>query len=202
MTKYVLNSGGLKNEPQKAQLFMKEVLRGLGSPVSVLLCFFAEPDTATWANRFATMSQLLQEWSPTGVLLKCSLAYSTDTFAADVASNQVIYLHGGISAHAVKMFRSFDLQQLFSGKVVASNSATTHMLSQAYWSVDERCTGLGLGIVPVRTIAHYDSAYSADSPDGRVDWTQAKQDLEVFGDRSLPLHALKEGEFIVRTQKD
>lgn len=197
MTKYVLNSGGLKNQPERVRLFMQEVVSGLGSDINILLCFFAEPETHTWQERFETMSHLLQEWSPKGFTLHCSLATDYESFEQKVKENDVIYLHGGITAHAVKVFSQYDLPKVFSGKVVASNSAATHMLSESFWSADDRELGHGLNVVPVRTIAHYKSHFGSDDPRGPIDWQKAYDDLAAYGDTSLPIHALKEGEFIV-----
>lgn len=199
MTKYILNSGGLKNEPERARKFMAEVVSGLSEDIKVLLCFFAEPETDTWQTRFETMSNLLQEWSPEGVTLHCSLAISYESFEQQVSENQVIYLHGGITEHAVKVFSQYNLPKVFEGKVIASNSAATHMLSESFWSADKRALGHGLGIVPVRTIAHYESRFGNDDPRGPIDWQAAYTELEAYGDTSLPIYALKEGEYITVT---
>ncbi|HEV2402636.1 MAG TPA: hypothetical protein VGS08_00355 [Candidatus Saccharimonadales bacterium] len=200
MTEYVLNSGGLKNQPALARKFVREVVAGLGSDVKVLLCFFAEPELETWQPRFETMSRLLQEWATAGVTFHCSLAADPDAFEEQVKANDVIYLHGGITAHAVRMFSRYDLAGVFDGKVVASNSAATHMLSESFWSGDERKLGHGLNVVPIRTIAHYQSNFGDDDPRGPIDWQQAYDELKAYGDTSLPVYALKEGEFVVREQ--
>ena len=39
MTKYILNSGGLRNNPEKAKIFFDEVVKGLGSNPKILICF-------------------------------------------------------------------------------------------------------------------------------------------------------------------
>jgi peptidase E len=197
MTKYILNSGGLKNQPDRARKFMAETTSGLGNDIKLLLCFFAEPDISTWPTRFETMSRLLQEWSPEGVTLR-SLATDYEHFEQQVKENDAVYLHGGITDHAVKVFSQYDLPKVFAGKVVASNSAATHMFSESFWSADERTLGHGLNVVPIRTIAHYKSHFGDDDPRGPIDWQKAYDELKAYGDTSLPIYALEEGEFIVR----
>jgi len=34
-------------------------------------------------------------------------------------------------------------------------------------------------------------------PRGSIDWESAKKELENFGDKSLPIYALEEGEFAI-----
>ena len=55
----------------------------------------------------------------------------------------------------------------------------------------------GLGILPVKFFSHYQSDYGNDNPRDPIDWQKGYEELKNYGDTSLPIHALKEGEFIV-----
>lgn len=55
----------------------------------------------------------------------------------------------------------------------------------------------GMGILPIKFIAHFNSEYGITDPRGPIDWKIAKIELENFGDRNLPVYALEEGEFEV-----
>ena len=55
----------------------------------------------------------------------------------------------------------------------------------------------GLGILPIKFIPHYKSNWGSDDPRGSIDWEAALRELEEYGDASLPIHALEEGEYIV-----
>jgi hypothetical protein len=56
----------------------------------------------------------------------------------------------------------------------------------------------GLGILPVKFIPHYKSTtYTKGDPRGPIDWSKAYQDLSDFGDKTLPIYALEEGEYVV-----
>jgi len=56
---------------------------------------------------------------------------------------------------------------------------------------------LGLGILPIRFIAHFNSNYGTSDPRGPIDWNEAYAQLEKYGDITLPIIALEEGEFVV-----
>jgi hypothetical protein len=59
----------------------------------------------------------------------------------------------------------------------------------------------GMGILPIKFIPHYNSAYGSDDPyRGRIDWKQAKNELMHYGDESLPIYAVEEGDFVVFEQ--
>ncbi|HEY5667791.1 MAG TPA: hypothetical protein VIR03_01365, partial [Candidatus Saccharimonadales bacterium] len=96
--------------------------------------------------------------------------------------------------------RQYDLPKLFSDIVVATNSASSDMLATHYWTCDWRECANGLGILPVKFIPHYLSDFGTDDPRGPIDWQKAYDDLAAYGDTSLPISALKEGEFIVVEQ--
>ncbi len=43
MTKYVLNSGGVSNNPDLAKKFFAEIFKGLANNPKMLICAFAQP---------------------------------------------------------------------------------------------------------------------------------------------------------------
>lgn len=90
---------------------------------------------------------------------------------------------------------------LFKDKIVATNSASSDMFATHHWTCDWRACADGLGILPIKFIPHYQSEVSKDDPRGPIDWQKAYDDLAKYGDTSLPIHALKEGEFIVVEEK-
>jgi hypothetical protein len=56
----------------------------------------------------------------------------------------------------------------------------------------------GLGILPIKFIPHYKSeTYGNDDTRGPIDWEKAYEDLADYGDKSLPIQALEEGDFVV-----
>lgn len=196
MTKYVLNSGGIRNEPKKAKEYFAEVLKGLGAQPRLLICCFAKP-REDWEQAFAGDQR--SEFLPEGVTPEYKLAYP-ETFEQQVAECDAMYMHGGDDYLLQHWLRKFDLPKIWNGKVVATNSAGSHALVTHFWTCDWRKTMDGLGILPIKFLAHYKSDYGSDDPRGPIDWDAAYKELEAYRNTSLPIHALREGEYVVIEQ--
>jgi hypothetical protein len=198
MTKYVLNSGGVRNNPELAKKFFAELIDGLTAAPHILLCFFAQP-REDWEKKFTEYTSSFKTFSPDGVTATFELAFPA-LFEEQVKKTDIVYMSGGDDHLLQYWLKQFNLPAIWNGKVVATNSASSHALSKHYWTCDWRQTSDGLGIVPIRFLAHYQSSYGADDPRGPIDWEAAKQVLEAYGDTALPVYALKEGEYIVVKQ--
>ena len=75
------------------------------------------------------------------------------------------------------------------------------MLADSYYTCDWRSCRKGFALLPIKFIAHYQSAFGDGDPiRGPIDWQKAYDELRAYGDTTLPIHALKEGEFIVMEQ--
>lgn len=198
MTKYVLNSGGIKYEPTLKKAFHQELVKGLNKNPKFLLCNFAQ-GREYWETKFQGYSDAISEDMSEDVKPSFVLAMP-DTFGKQCSEADVIYFHGG-DDHLLKYWMGqFDMTELFKDKVVATNSASSDMLATHYWTCDWRQCGDGFGILPIKFIPHYQSAFGADDPRGAIDWDKARQELSEYGDKSLKIYALKEGEFEVFEQ--
>lgn len=195
MTKYILNSGGIGRQPELKRRFHQELIKGLGGQPKFVLCNFAQ-GREYWEARFPGYCDAINEDMPQGVKPSFQLALP-DTFAQQCKQADVIYCSGGDDHLVQYWMRQFDLADLLKDKVVATNSASSSMLAAHYWTCDWRQCADGFGILPIKFIPHYQSDFGADDPRGPIDWQKAYNDLSAYGDTSLPIHALKEGEFIV-----
>lgn len=194
MTKYVLNSGGIKKYPELKKQFHQEIVKDMKNPV-ILLCNFAQ-GREYWEEKFPGYSQSIIDDMPDNTQPTFVLAMPA-TFAAQCQQADIIYLHGG-DDHLLKYWmKQFDFDEIFKNKVVATNSASSALLSTHYWTCDWRMCSDGFGILPIKFISHYQSDFGANDPRGPIDWEGARRELESYGDQSLPVHALKEGEFII-----
>jgi peptidase E len=196
MTKYVLNSGGLKNQPERSKKYLAEIVKGLGDKPNILVCLFAQP-REDWETKFQQYYDGFFKMMPDGVKADFSLA-APDTFEDQVAISDIIYFHGG-DDHLLKYWMSkFDIPRLWEGKVVAGSSAGSDFLCKSHWSCDWRQCLDGLGILPVKFLPHFNSDFGNDDPiRGPIDWEKAKKELEDYKDKSLPVYALEEGEFVI-----
>lgn len=195
MVKYVINSGGVKKQPKLKKQFHRELIKDLGTSPAFLLCNFAQ-GREYWESKYQGYSDSIAEDMPSDIRPRFTLAM-TDTFAEQCKQADVIYFHGG-DDHLLRYWMSkFDVPELFKNKVVATNSASSDILSMHYWTCDWRECGDGFGVLPIKFIPHYQSEFGADDPRGAVDWEKARQELAEYGDKTLPIYALKEGEFKV-----
>ena len=195
MTKYILNSGGLRNKPEKAKRFNQEIIKGLGQTPRILFCHFAI-GREYWEEKFADYKERFLASIDKDIKPKCELAFP-DRFADQLKNNDAVIIHGGDDNLLLYWLRQYDLPALWEGKVVASSSAGSDALVKHFWTCDWREAKDGLGILPIKFIPHYKSTYGEDDPRGPIDWNKAYGELKVYGDKTLPIHALEEGDFIV-----
>lgn len=181
--------------PKKAEAYFEELLCGLGSSPKLLWCFFATlPDPIE--DRYEKYVDLFTPRLPIGLNVQHDCA-QIETIEEQIINADAIYFHGGRVDPLVEIFGKYDLTQLCKGKTVGTNSASTLMLAEHGWTCDERKCIDGLGIWPAKVLVHFDSDYGSEDPRGPIDWEKAKLDLTTYGDKDLPVYALKEGEFVV-----
>lgn len=195
MTKYVLNSGGIKRQPALKRQFHQELVKGLGDHPKFLLCNFAQ-GREYWELKFQGYSDAIAEDMSEVVTPSFELAMPA-TFEEQCKRADVIYFHGGDDHLLQYWMKQFNLAELFKEKVVATNSASSDMLATHHWTCDWRACADGLAILPIKFIPHYKSDFGGADPRGPIDWQKAYDELAAYGDTSLPIHALREGEFIV-----
>lgn len=195
MTKYVLNSGGLRDKTELSRLFYSEILKGFGEKPKLLLCFFAQPRD-DWEEKYKQDLESIPMFVLDGVQPIFEIAFP-ETFAEQVERSDVIYMHGGDDHLIQYWLKRFDIEKIFKGKTIGTNSASSHALAKYFWTCDWRKCMDGLGILPIKFLAHYKSLYGENDPRGPIDWDKAYRELSKYGDTSLPIHALEEGRFVV-----
>jgi len=195
MTKYVLNSGGIKNQPELKKKFHQELVKDLGNNTKFVLCNFAQ-GREYWEAKFQSYCNAIREDMPTKSMPTFELAMP-DIFVEQCRNAEIIYFHGGDGDLLHYWMNQYDLKSLFENKVVATNSASSDMLATSFWTCDWRKCADGLAILPIKFIPHFESNFGDTDPRGPIDWRKAYGELGAYGDTSLPIHALKEGEFVV-----
>jgi len=195
MIKYIINSGGSRNNPKGAKLSIDETLKGLGLNPNILFCFFAEK-RENWESVFKEKVEGFKNMMPNEIEAYFDLAFP-EKFIEQSNRADAIVIFGGDDNLVQYWFKQFDLPKIWDGKVVSVSSASSNALVKHFWTCDWRKCMDGLGILPIKFIPHYQSNYGIDDPRGPVDWDKAYKELEEYGDKNLEIHALKEGEFIV-----
>ncbi|MFA4942104.1 MAG: Type 1 glutamine amidotransferase-like domain-containing protein [Patescibacteria group bacterium] len=195
MTKYILDSGGLRKNPVKAALFLNEVTKDLGNSPKILVCFFARP-REDWEKKFEEYRANLLKAVDDNIEPIIELAFPS-SFVDQVKNNDAIIIYGGDDHLIQYWLRQYDLPNIWKDKVVATVSAGSDALVKSFWTCDWRQSMDGLGILPIKFIPHFNSDFGGDDPRGPIDWDDAYKQITKYGDRSLPIHALEEGDFIV-----
>ncbi|MDD5749542.1 MAG: Type 1 glutamine amidotransferase-like domain-containing protein [Patescibacteria group bacterium] len=194
MIKYVINSGGSKNNPEGARRSVAETLKGLGEKPRLLFCFFAQK-REDWENNFAEKVAGFKKMMPKNITPHFELAFP-DKFEEQTKNSEAIIIFGGDDHLVQYWLKQFDLPKIWQGKVVSVSSASSNAMATHFWTCDWRQCLDGLGILPIKFIPHYKSNYGVDDPRGPVDWEKAYKELEKYGNKNLPIYALEEGEFI------
>lgn len=195
MTKYILHAGGITNSADKGAAFFNEAIKGLGNNPRVLFCFFAQK-REDWEENFKKykigfVKNINSEIKPSFVLA------IPNTFEEQIKDCDTIMIMGGDDTLLQHWLKKFDLPKIWENKVIAGSSAGSDALSSSFWACDWRECMDGLGIVPVKFIPHFKSEYGSDDPRGPINWDKAYEELKNYGDKTLPIHALEEGGFIV-----
>ncbi|MFA6466526.1 MAG: Type 1 glutamine amidotransferase-like domain-containing protein [Patescibacteria group bacterium] len=198
MTKYVINSGGLRKNPEKNKLYVAEILKDLGKKPKVLICFFAQK-REDWESDYKDYVDNIQKILPDNLSPSFDLAFP-EKFIKQMGVSDALIIPGGDDHLIQYWLKQFDLKKIWQNKTVAISSASSDALVKHFWTCDWRQNMDGLGILPFKFIPHYKSNWGADDPRGPIDWDKAYSTLENYGDKNLPIYALEEGEFIVIKQ--
>lgn len=130
MTKYVLNSGGIKNYPDRKKKFHRELVKDLNKSPKFLMCNFPQ-GREYWEVKFPGYCNAVKEDMPEGVEPSFELAMP-DTFVEQCKKADVIYFHGGDEHLLNYWIQQYDIPAIFKDKVVATNSASSDMLAVAF----------------------------------------------------------------------
>lgn len=178
----------------RGRKFFDEVFNGLGKNPRLLICNFALARDR-WEEKFAGDVQYFKDVF-VDVDPVLTLAFP-EKFEEQIKETDSIFIHGG-DDHLIKYWlKKFDVPKIWEGKVVAGSSAGSDVLVKHFWTCDWRQCFDGLGILPIKFLAHYKSEYGINDPRGSVDWEKGHAELEKYGDYNLPIYALEEGEFEV-----
>lgn len=156
MTKYILHGGNTSHENQPDnEAFFHEITKGLGDQLTILLVYFArkEDDLTPLIKqdreifiRNAPDKQLTFELA------------TIENFREQAKGSQVIYLRGGNTAKLKDKLAATqtDFKTLFEGKTIVGSSAGCYVLGSYYWDNEVKNWDKGLGLVPLKTICHYE----------------------------------------------
>lgn len=197
MTKYILDGGGMRQYQDEGVALFGEFVAGLGHSPKILMCFFGEEEEV-WADKYDEWTRrIVNSVKPVSPVF--SLASVAD-FVSQAALHDALFIYGGRNSRMKHAFSRVDVSVVFpTFKAVLGSSAGAIFLADVSWSCDEREMLDGSGLLPVKTIVHYQSERYDQDPRGPIDWQKAYQECEHYG-KELPIHALREASYTVVTQ--
>jgi hypothetical protein len=155
----------------------------------MLICLFGN-NPLEWTERFKQITAMFAKHLPnTGF----ELAHP-EYFKYQISKADIIYMNDGdnlIMEHIMRQFTNLDTA--FLDKTVVASSAGANILSTDYYTPTYSMVRQGLGVLPIKFMAHYGAPLPHIPP---TDWQAAKQALAIHGDTTQPLFTLGEGEFI------
>ena len=81
---------------------------------------------------------------------------SPENFLEGCKWANVIYLHGGRTAKLMEVLKKYrNLEQVFSDKIIAGDSAGANVLAQFSYGKNSKEVNEGLKILPFKVVVHY-----------------------------------------------
>jgi peptidase E len=191
MTKYILDGGYIQKAKDGGRAFVEELVKDIDlyRPIKILDCIFAWTEDS-WGEKIKEDKELFSKFITNFELI---LAYQ-DKFVDQVRNADVIFLRGGETDILLeRLSKSGDWTKELEGKTVVGTSAGAMALVKYSHALEKNEFIAGLGIVPVKVIAHWKSDIY------EVDWDKAFQGLKDYKE-DLPIYTLAEGEFKVINQ--
>jgi peptidase E len=163
MTKYILHGGETKVRNIHNRNFFREMVKGLNSPVKILDITFARKKKL-WLEGYNKDKKKFLKAIKHKKLIFTLAKEKPEILSRQIKSNEVIFIVGGSEMRYLvkELAKIKNLKRILKGKVVAGSSAGAYVLSRYYYTRLRGRVEKGLGILPIKTIAHYHKAKSAD----------------------------------------
>ncbi len=153
-TKFILHGGFAPGRKQQDDKFFQEILEDVPDIANILLVYFAEPDEKVQLRTEQDKEEFERNNHSKELHFKVT---SETTFEKDCTWAHAIYLHGGKTLKIMESLEKYpNIKQMLSGKTIAGDSAGAHALGKWFYSKNSKVTGKGLGILPLKVMAHYE----------------------------------------------
>lgn len=155
MNKFILH-GGFSVEKFPAQEddnFFKEILKDTQEDAKILLVYFAEREEMVSLRIEQDKESFNKNKESKKLEFKVT---SPESFLEDCEWANVIYLHGGRTARLMEKLEKYkNIEQIFSGKTIAADSAGVNVLAQISYGKNSKEIKEGLKVLPFKVVVHY-----------------------------------------------
>ncbi len=155
-TKFILHGGfdKARGPIHQNDEFFGRILKDAPAEVKLLLVYFAEREEMIQARIEQDKEQFTKN---SGSKIIDFRVASQETFEADCAWADAIYLHGGKTVKLMEVLKQFpNIRQLLSNRIIAGDSAGVNVLAKCFYSKNSKEIGEGFGILPFKVVVHYE----------------------------------------------
>lgn len=155
MTKYILHGGFTSVPNELNRTFYAEITKGLEDGAIILIICFAR-DPKEWDTLFKQDKERILKTT------ECKdlniIRANTEDFENQVKQCDALYIRGGDTEKLIKILNQYPtFTQDIEGKVCVGSSAGAYVWAQYYHSASKGEIREGLGLLPIKIIAHYGS---------------------------------------------
>jgi peptidase E len=185
MTKFILHGGATSLPIKENKLFFKEILRGLKSPINLLIIYFSREE-GEWPK---LLKQDRPKFISAAGKRKVNIVLASkaiDEFLNQLKEADAIYMRGGDTLklkRALSKVKNF--RELLKNKVVAGSSAGAYVLAKYGYSNNLKRALEGFGILPIKVFGHY----TKGQKNALEKLKKHKEDLKTY--------TIEEGKFVV-----
>lgn len=162
-TKYILHGGNAQHVNAENDKFFAEILKDTKNRVQILLVELGHRDESTNLHFQTDKSQFMRVGENKELLFELATPIN---FIEQIKKSDIIYFGGGTTIRLMDKLKKYkNLDSLLSGKIVAGESTGANSLSAYCYSKSGGGVIQCLGIVPVKTIPHYEEGMESHFKD-------------------------------------
>lgn len=177
MTKFILHGGFARDANAINDGFFAEIRKDLPQNATILVVLFARKD-AEQEEIFQFLQGALQKGAAEK-RLNFVLATEKD-FIEQLRGADALFLHGGETNKLLAKLKNYpNFTEAIKGKTVVGSSAGAYVLSKYFHSASQGDIHEGLGILPIKTICHYESPKFEVRDDAIVSMAGYPHDLDL-----------------------
>lgn len=152
-TKYILHGGFDKNISYIKDEFFQETLKDTKEDLKIFLVFFAELEQYLEIRIEQCKGQFNKNKGSKNLEFKMA---SEENFLDGCEWADVIFLSGGRTEKLIEKLKKYeDLKQVFTGKIIAADSAGVNALAQFSYGKNSKEIKEGFKILPFKVVVHY-----------------------------------------------
>lgn len=153
MTKYILHGGAAAVINEDNDKFYQEILKDAPDNSKILLVYFAKELDRVPKNKAEDMDSFTRNNDSKKLSYEVA---EEEKFIDQIKNSDVVFIHGGSTVKLMGVLSMFtNLQEAFTGKIIAGESAGANALSVCCYSPSADAIVQGLGIISVKTIPHF-----------------------------------------------